>query len=188
MKRFLGLLSIFALVFATACALAPIPATSSATPPTPITRERAIDIATQACRIPHLVLVGAPRNVRAQLVTLDEANQLTSSDGTLTSPGLSPGSLVWLVQMDGQFQLVGGPAPLPTPAAQSATAAPPQPFEGTCTVLVDANTGKFIKVRDQANPNAPLVTPSPVPPSGGYPDASATTSKAGLTVLPTPYP
>jgi hypothetical protein len=155
---------------------------------TPIARARSIDVAILACRIPHLVLVGAPRNVRAQLVTLDEANQLTSSDGTLTSPGLSPGSLVWLVQMDGQLQLVGGPAPLPTPGAQSATAAPPTPFEGTCTVLVDANTGKLIEVRDQANPNAPLVTPSPVPPSGGYPDASATTSKAGPTVLPTSYP
>jgi hypothetical protein len=72
-------------LLATACRLAPGPAAPTATSATAITRERAIEIATQQCWSSHLVLVGAPRNVRAQLVTLDEANQLTSSDGTLNS-------------------------------------------------------------------------------------------------------
>ena len=104
-------------------ATTPAPA---ATPVTAITRERAIELATQMCRVPHMVLLGEPRNIRAQLV-----------------------GPVWQVQMDGQLVLVGGPAPQP-----DMTAAPPTPFEGTCTARIDAATGEWI-----GNTDVPLATP-----------------------------
>jgi hypothetical protein len=106
------LVALLAAACGTTVSLTQTPDRPTATPATPITRAQAIDIASLACRIPHLVLVGTPRNIRAQLVTLDQANQLTSSGGTLARPGLSSGSPVWLVQMDGQLQLVGGPLPI----------------------------------------------------------------------------
>jgi hypothetical protein len=125
----------------------------TATTATTISRDKSIGIATMACRVPHMVLVGEPRNIRAQLVTLGEADQLTRSSGEYTNYDQPLSTPVWLVQMDGTLQLVGGPPTAPAPPGQTVTATPPQPFEGTCSVLINANTGDWIGVRDK-----PLVT------------------------------
>jgi hypothetical protein len=151
---------------------------STATPVTPITRERAIDLATGECRIPSLVLVGAPRNIRAQLVTLDQARQL--AQGPVTG-----GGLLSLVQMDGLLQLLGGPMPI---ATSGITPTPPAPWEGTCTVLIDATTGQPGQVTDRLNPNAPQATPRPAATTGSYPAALATVPTSGPTALPLSYP
>ncbi len=122
-------------------------AAPTATPTTPVTRERAIDLATHGCWDFHLALVGAPRNIRAQLVTLAEANQLTSSGGALTDPGLSPGSLVWLVQMDGHAQIVGGVNPTPGGLDLPAT---PRSIEATCAISIDAQTGNVVGLSEHS--------------------------------------
>jgi hypothetical protein len=143
------------MLLAAACAHAPGPAAPTATPmppmPTPtqagpIARERAVEVAIQACDVPHMVLNGAPHNIRAKLTTLDQA-----ADGGSTRYDQPLSTTVWLVQMDGQLQLVGGV--LPTPGGPGAT--PPQPFEGTCTVLIDANTGDWFEKRGQPLVSAP---------------------------------
>jgi hypothetical protein len=114
--------------------------TSTAAPQ--ITREKAIQLATGYCKIPHLVLLGEPENVRAKLLTLAEADQQTRTAGSITNYDIPLDTLVWLVQMDGQLQLVGGPPPVITPG--SATPTPPQPFKGICSVILDANSGTLI--------------------------------------------
>src|SRR5260221_7887947 len=72
-------------------AATPLPnSQATATPVTLITRERAIESAIQMCRVPHMVLLGEPRNIRAQLV------------GPL-----------WQVQTGGQPPLLRRPPPPP---------------------------------------------------------------------------
>ncbi len=81
-----------------------VPATPTPTPAParPITRERAIAVAIQACALPDMALVSEAQNVRAQLTTLDQAAEsATGYDRPLSTT-------VWLVQMDGQLQLIGG--------------------------------------------------------------------------------
>jgi hypothetical protein len=126
----------------------------TATAGTTISRDKSIEIATMACRVPHMVLMGEPRNIRAQLVTLGEADQLTRSSGEYTNYDQPLNTLVWLVQMDGTLQLVGGPATMPAPPGVL-TATPPQPFEGTCSVLINANIGDWIGVRDKPTVTQP---------------------------------
>jgi hypothetical protein len=123
--------------------------TSSPTPSVPpiISGDRAIEIAISGCKSPHLILVGEPQNIHAKLLTLEEADKLTKVEGETTNYGIPMDTRVWLVQMDGQLQLVGGPAPVITEDSQVATPTPPQPIWGTCTVILDADSGAIILVR-----------------------------------------
>ncbi len=98
---------------------------------TPISRQRAIEIATLMCRVQPLVLLGEPHGVRAQLVTFK-------------------GTPAWQVELDGQLQVVGGPPTASAPMGQRVTATPPQPFEGTCTAVINAKTGDWIEKTGQA--------------------------------------
>jgi hypothetical protein len=125
-----------------ACASLPAPTTTPA-----ISRDEAIEIAISGCKTPHLVLVGQPENIRAKLLSLEEADKLTSVDRETTSYGIPMDTSVWLVQMDGQLQLVGGPAPVVAEGGQAATPTPPQPNWGTCIVIVNASSGDLILVR-----------------------------------------
>jgi hypothetical protein len=61
--------------------------------------------------------------------------------------GISISSWVWLVKMDGELQLIGGPFPAIIESSQTSTPTPPLPFWGTCTVILDANSGEIIVVR-----------------------------------------
>jgi hypothetical protein len=120
-------------------------------PPTPkatpiVTSEKAIEIAIGDCKIPHLVLVGEPKNIHTKLLTLEEADKQTRVEGETTNYGIPMDTLVWLVQMDGQLQLVGGPPTEITEDSRVATPTPPQPFWGTCSVILDANSGELISV------------------------------------------
>jgi hypothetical protein len=125
-----------------ACATSPTPTAS----PT-ISSDKAIEIAIGACKTPHLVLIGQPQNIQTKLLTLEEADKVTRVDGETTSYGMPMDTRVWLVQMDGQLQLVGGPAPVVSEDSQVATPTPPQPFWGTCSVIMDAQSGVIILVR-----------------------------------------
>lgn len=125
-----------------ACTKLPDP---TATPA--ISRDKAIEIAISGCKTPHLVLVGQPQNIRAMLLNLEEADKLTNVEGEAISYGMPMDTRVWLVQMDGQLHLVGGPAPVVTEGGQAATPMPPQSGWGTCTVIVNAGSGDIILIR-----------------------------------------
>jgi len=135
-----GLFLIFALI--SACTSPP---TRTAVPA--ILSDKSIEIATGACKLPHLVLLGEPKNIHTNLLTLEDADKLTRDEGETTNYGIPMDTMVWLVQMDGQLQLVGGPAPVIMEDSQVATPTSPQPFWGTCTVILDANSGALIRVR-----------------------------------------
>ncbi len=125
-----------------ACSTSPSP-----TPTPTISQDQAIEIATSGCKTPHLVLVGEPQNIKTQLLTLEEADQLIRGEGETTNYGVPMDTRVWLVQMDGQLQLVGGPVPVPTEGGKGITATPPQPFWGTCSVILDADSGTILVIR-----------------------------------------
>ncbi len=128
---------------------ASVPFTETPTMVTAITREKAIELAMGWCLGPHLVLVGEPENVRARLMSLRQAIELTKTLGNANTSSRSLDSRVWLVEMDGLFQLQGGPLPTGTPIGWTGTAAPPhtpQPFRGSCTVILDADSGKMIVI------------------------------------------
>jgi hypothetical protein len=116
------------------------------TAPPPISSAKAIEIAAGGCKIPHLVLQGEPQNIHAQLMTLQEADKLTA-DGGFTNYEIPLDSPVWLVQMDGMLLLVGGPPTIVPTGNPVVTPTPPQPFWGTCKVIINANTGNIIGVR-----------------------------------------
>jgi hypothetical protein len=142
-KRLISaLIAIFSLIAVSACASSP---TLTATPA--IQRDKAIELATGECRIPHLVLIGEPQNIHAQLLTLEEADKLTRVEGETINYDIPVDTMVWLVEMDGQLQLVGGPPTLIPTDIHAATSTPPQPFWGTCKVILNANSGTVISTR-----------------------------------------
>ena len=127
------------------------PPTATPTAVTVVTREKAIELAIGMCRVPHLALVGEPENVRARLMPLRQAVDLTKSLGNGGMFSQSLDSRVWLVEVDGLLQIVGGPMYVltPTPIGWTGTIAvrpAPKPFRGTCTVILDADTGDMLIV------------------------------------------
>jgi hypothetical protein len=139
---------LIALLVASACA--PSPRVSS---------QQAIEDATRECKTPHLVLVGEPQNIRTRLMTLSEAVQLIVTDAGSTSYARPMNTLVWLVQMDGQLQLVGGPLP---PGGRSGQPVPtPLSYFGTCSVVVDANTGEAFVITGGPIGRQPTAKPYP---------------------------
>jgi hypothetical protein len=123
--------------------------TPTPTPTANIDREKAIELAIRACKRPHLVLVGEPSNIRAELLSLSDADRMTKTEEETTNFDISKETGVWLVQMDGLLQLVGGPAPEISADDQTAAEATLQPFQGTCSAALDASSGDLIFVRDQ---------------------------------------
>ncbi len=119
---------------------------SACAPLVPITKTRAVEIATRECKTPHLVMVSEPQNIRATLLTLKDADPIFGEGST--SYGLTMTTPVWLVQMDGDMQQLGGPRPPDTPVGQLATATPPPVFHGTCSVVIHASTGDVLSRRD----------------------------------------
>lgn len=124
-------------------ACAPTPASTAAPK---ISREKAIEIATAGCSLGHLQLIGKPENIRAKLMTLQQVEDQFDQPGDFTSFSQPMTISVWLVQMDGDLLLVGGPLPISTDG-HLLTPTPAQPFRGTCDVTVDATTGDVIEVR-----------------------------------------
>jgi hypothetical protein len=121
--------------------------TPISTPTPSINASQAIETAISACKTPHLVLIGEPQNIRSKLTNLEEADKFALSMGETTADyGIPMDSQVWMVQMDGQLQLVGGPLPAATNDRKMSTPTPSQPVWGTCTVVIDARSGKLIFV------------------------------------------
>jgi hypothetical protein len=129
------------------CFLSGLLSACTSLPAPKISKDKAIEIAIDACKIPHLVLVSEPKNIRTKLTTLGEADKLTGAVGETDSYLHPLDTRVWLIQMDGQLQIVGGHPPAPNEAGQAATPTPTQPFWGTCTVVLDANSGELIFTR-----------------------------------------
>ncbi len=135
-----------AIVLITACTGRRSPTPMATTSPS-ITVDDAIKTAISACKTPHLVLIGEPQNIRPKLTTLEEADKFVISQGGTTSNyGIPMSSQVWMVQMDGQLQLVGGPLPVATDESGISTPNPSKPAWGTCTAVINANSGDLIFV------------------------------------------
>lgn len=113
----------------------------------PITPNRAVEIATRECRTPQVVLVSEPRNTRTSLLSLEEADRVMA--GVSAGRGFAMDTKVWLVQMDGELQVSGGPRPPNTPFGQVATLTPPPVFSGTCSVVILATTGEVLSRQDK---------------------------------------
>jgi hypothetical protein len=142
-KQWLYLLFILCLI-ASLIAACTSPPSPTATPY--ISRDKAIEIVIGGCRTPHLVLVGEPKNIRAKLTTLKLSEESPIDWEEPANRALSTTDpVIWLVQMDGQLQLVGGPPPI-TKDGQIATETPQQPSWGTCTVRLDAISGEIIDI------------------------------------------
>jgi hypothetical protein len=141
---------LMALVIISACASPPA-----------VSNQQAIAIATRACRTPHLILVGEPKNIRAQLITLSEADKLIMAGAGSTNYERPMSTIIWLVQMDGRLELVGGPPPPNTPLGQSAIQTPSPSRFGTCSVFIDAKTGDPFFVHNSPNATQPTVKPYP---------------------------
>lgn len=109
-----------------------------------ISSEKAIQLATQECRKPHLVLIGEPKATKATLTSLAEADKMVSEKGEHTSYSQPMNTTVWLVQIDGLFQRVGGP-----PLANGSEPTPSPPWAGVCLAIVDANKGDVLVIRNQ---------------------------------------
>ena len=127
------------------------PIAPSPTPVTSVNYDKAVELAIQGCRLPHLVLVSNPENIRARVVSLEEADQLTKTTGENNSYSIAMNSLVWLVEMDGLFQIIGGPRVTSTPIGQTTTAVivpTAAPWKGTCRAILDAKTGAVISIRN----------------------------------------
>ena len=127
-----------------ACTVTPPPTTAIPTVVVAISSQKAIALATEACRIPHLVLVGEPTAAKATLMTLAEADTIVRTSGEQTSYPIPMNANVWLALIDGQFQLIGGP-----PSAAGAQPTAPPPWAGVCQVILDANTGAALVVRNR---------------------------------------
>ena len=146
MKFLVSLVAMILLGSVAGCA-GPMPTPALApTVTTAISRERAIETATGECKIPHLVLLGEPQNIRAQLMTLQEADRLTNQEGSQNFYDITMDSSVWLVQMDGMLQLVGGPLPIDPTSHLPVTPTPSTPAWGTCKVIINADTGRTILI------------------------------------------
>ncbi len=129
----------------------PIAPSPTPTPIASVDYDKAVELAIQGCRLPHLVLVSDPENIRAQVVSLGEADQLTKTAGENNSYSIAMDSLVWLVEMDGWFQIIGGPRVTSTPIGQTTTAVimpTAAPWRGTCRAILDAKTGAVISIRN----------------------------------------
>jgi hypothetical protein len=132
------------LILISACTSSP---TSTQTPT--IDSEKAIELAISGCKKPHLVLVGDPTNIQATLLSLEEADKLTKVEGETANFDEPMDTKVWLVQMNGQLQLSGGPEAVITLDKQTGTPTPPQPFIGTCIAILEASSGNLIYIRDK---------------------------------------
>jgi hypothetical protein len=126
-----SLLAHIALIIAALClvgcsVLPTVQPTPTLTPP-PVSEQEAIERAVPSCGSAHLRPKETPYNIRAHLTYRD-------------------GILVWLVEMEGTWEVLGGPAPSPTPTGQLVSPLPtPTPaWLHYCTATVDAATGRII--------------------------------------------
>ena len=135
---------LFALGLITACSVQRSSKQMPTTTPT-IGANQAIETAISVCKTPHLVLIGEPHNIRSKLTTLEEADQYaTSNGGTTSNYGIPMDSQVWIIQMDGQLQLIGGPPPAAANDNRLSSPTSSLPTWGTCTAVIDARSGKPI--------------------------------------------
>ena len=114
---------------------------------TPINRSQAFEAAKESCSQGHIQQIDPPQLVEARLMGYKQARAILNcpdADCAASSPTSEPDqALVWLVTLEGRWQLVGGPLPVmtPTPIGQ-----PPVPTSGPisfhhCRTMVDATTG-----------------------------------------------
>lgn len=141
LMHLIGIVSLLGL--AVACTVV-LPVHKTAVPTVAISSEKAIQLATQECRKPHLELIGEPEATKAALMSLAEADKMVSEKGEHINYSQPMNTIVWLVQVDGLFQRIGGP-----PLANGLEPTPSPPWVGVCLAIVDANKGDVLVIRNQ---------------------------------------
>jgi hypothetical protein len=130
--------AMFVLLLA-ACARPAHPTATAALPPaTPtseyLTQEQAIRSAIELCSTPHICALETPSVVRAVLLTQAEARQQLALAEAQPLAGVPLDARVWLVQLQGRFEICGGPQPVGTGEPEPLT-------DHQCDVMMEAKTG-----------------------------------------------
>ena len=124
------------------------PGTSISTPTSSvtITRAEAIELATDQCQMQKFALIGEPSSTKTMPMSRGEAEKWTFPNQAATEDIQSISEPVWLVQIQGEFQLEGGPLP------ESETRPTDEPPRiGVCRVIVDARTGEIPGMQGKTN-------------------------------------
>lgn len=112
---------------------------------TPINQAQAFDAAIQGCQRGHIRQIDLPRPVEAQLMGFKQAESILNcpkAECSQNVPTLDPAeAIVWLVTLEGRWQLVGGPMPPPTPTGYPLNPTSTPSYFRHCRTIVDAVTG-----------------------------------------------
>lgn len=111
-----------------------------------ISRDEAIELATEQCRMHKFALMGEASSTKIMLMSCGEAEKWTFPEQVATQDIQNISEPVWLVQIQGEFQLEGGPPP---DSQTQPTDGPPR--GGVCWVIVDAKTGEILGMQGQTN-------------------------------------
>lgn len=117
------------------------PPEPTSTPP-PVSTQKAIETASGFCGIGHVVTLETPYNPHARLVTLQRASELLGVDFT---SGRSGDQLVWLVTVEGTWEVAFNPRPTSTPVGQISPTKTPTLLHA-CSAIIDATTGQGIGI------------------------------------------
>ena len=120
--------------------------TSNPSTPATSTEKKAFAVARIACNSLHSMEIEPPKNISAVLISVDEANRMLGYN--IIHPSLVGSSKVWLVELNGRWQLLGGPAPvIETPATPNLPAPAPELWN-VCKVVIDSNNWQDIYVSE----------------------------------------
>lgn len=91
-------------------------------------------------------LIGEPSTTKTMLMSRGEAEKWTFPNQAATEDIQNISKPVWLVQIQGMFQLEGGPLP---ESETRPTDEPPR--MGVCWVIIDARTGEILGMQGKTN-------------------------------------
>jgi hypothetical protein len=122
--------------------------TGKATPTGSVTisSDEAIELATNQCQMHKFALIGEPSSTKTMLISRTDVEKWTFPQEAAMEDIQNISEPVWLVQIQGEFQLEGGPLP---ESQTQPTAEPPR--RGVCWVIVDAKTGEILGMQGQTN-------------------------------------
>jgi hypothetical protein len=96
--------------------------------------------------LPHFVLAGENSDIRAELMSRTDAEKWIFPEEAVMEDIQNISEPVWLVQIQGDFQIEGGPPP---ESGTQLTDMPP--MKGTCWVIIDAQSGENLNMRSTSN-------------------------------------
>lgn len=117
------------------------PGASVTSSPRFISEQKAIELAGPNCRNPHLRPLQTSSNVRAQLMSVEKAEEYLGRHINCQCSDPTD-MMLWIVEMDGVWQLLSGPEPTAATIGQSNTPIPTgTPAPSACYLIINAITG-----------------------------------------------